>query len=94
VLHITPGERRALELLANGGPMREIAVSLGVHVGEVGADLRSLFFRMGVTDETEAVAAAWRRGLLKSGNESIAGHFRPHHGDCRREHEDDEALAT
>jgi len=66
VLHITPGERSALELLANGGPMREIAVSLGVRVGEVGAQLRSLFLRMGVTDETEAVAAAWRRGLLKS----------------------------
>jgi DNA-binding NarL/FixJ family response regulator len=72
VLHITPGERSALELLANGGPMRDIAVSLDVRVGDVGARLTSLFLRMGVTDQTEAVAAAWRRGLLKSGDIPMA----------------------
>ena len=66
MLHITPGERSALELLANGRPTREVAVSLGVRVNEVGARLTSLFLRMGVTDEINAVAAAWRRGLLKS----------------------------
>ena len=74
LLHITPGERSALEFLARGGPKSEIAASLGVRVGEVGAHLMSLFIRMGVTDETEAVAAAWRRGLLKSdGAASSAG---------------------
>ncbi len=78
MLHITPGERSALELLANGGPMRDIAVSLDVRVGDVDAHLRSLFLRMGVSDETEAVAAAWRRGLLKSGDASMAGEYQLH----------------
>jgi DNA-binding NarL/FixJ family response regulator len=78
VLHITPGERSALELLANGGPMRDIAVSLDVRLGDVGAHLTSLFLRMGVTDETEAVAAAWRRGLLKGGDESMATEYQLH----------------
>jgi len=78
VLHITPGERSALELLANGGRMRDIAVSLDVRLGDVGAHLTSLFLRMGVTDETEAVAAAWRRGLLTRGEESLATEYQLH----------------
>jgi two-component system, NarL family, response regulator YdfI len=72
MLQITPSERSALELLANGSPMGEIAASLGVRVREVGAHLTSLFLRMGVTDETEAVAAALRRGLVTNSDESMA----------------------
>ncbi len=66
MLQITPGERTALEFLANGRPIGEIADSLGVRVGEVRSRLASLFFRMGVSGEAEAVAAASRRGLLNS----------------------------
>jgi DNA-binding CsgD family transcriptional regulator len=72
VLQITPGERTALEFLANDKPIAEIADGLGVRVGEVGARLASLFLRMGVTGEVEAVAAASRRGLLKAGDETMA----------------------
>ena len=71
MLHITPGERSALELLATGGPMAEVAASLGVRVPEVDAHLTSLFVRMGVSGTTEAVAAAWRRGLLPVSAKSV-----------------------
>src|SRR5262249_56970800 len=65
MLQITPGERTALELLANGRSIAEIATTLDVRVSEVEWHLASLFSRMGVTSHTEAVAAASRRGLLR-----------------------------
>ena len=64
MLQITPTERRALELLANGQPLAEIAASLGVDVNDVESRLKPLFSRMDVATTTEAVAAAWRRGLV------------------------------
>jgi DNA-binding NarL/FixJ family response regulator len=65
VLHITPHERAALQLLANGAGMHGIADQLGVSEPEVEAHLSRLFARMGAASRTEAVAAAWRRGLLE-----------------------------
>jgi DNA-binding CsgD family transcriptional regulator len=66
LLHITPHERAALQLLANGVETRRIADGLGVAEPEVEAHLNLLFARMGATSRAEAVAAAWRRGLLHS----------------------------
>jgi DNA-binding NarL/FixJ family response regulator len=64
VLHITPHERAALQLLANGVEIRGIADGLGVSECEVEIHLNRLFARMGAASRTDAVAAAWRRGLL------------------------------
>ena len=64
MLHITPHERAALQLLANGAGTHGIADQLGVSEPELEAHLSRLFARMGAATHTEAVAAAWRRGLL------------------------------
>jgi DNA-binding NarL/FixJ family response regulator len=64
VLHITPWERAALLLLANGMSSTELAGRFGVSEGEIEASLTTLFARMGAASRTEAIAAALRRGLL------------------------------
>jgi DNA-binding CsgD family transcriptional regulator len=66
VLHITPLERAALQLLANGAETRALSDQLGLNEQAVEAQLASLFSRMGVTNVSEALAAAARRGLLTS----------------------------
>ena len=66
VLHITPTERNALEFLALGKAIEEIAELWHVSAPEVEARLDALFARMGVASRTEAVAAAWRRGLVEA----------------------------
>jgi DNA-binding CsgD family transcriptional regulator len=64
VLQITPLERVALQLLANGIATDELAGRLGVTAGEIEAHLSVLFARMGATSRSQAIAAAFRRGLL------------------------------
>lgn len=63
-LQITPSERDALELLANGTTTDEIARCLGVTVSDVEARLAALFAKMGTATRRDAVAAAFRRGLV------------------------------
>ena len=69
MLQITPRERAALQLLANGTATGEIADRLGISECEVDAHLMTLFARMGAASRTEAIAAGFRRGLL-TGHES------------------------
>jgi DNA-binding CsgD family transcriptional regulator len=64
VLQITPRERAALQLLADGRAKDEIACGLGIGERTVEAHLATLFARMGVVSHTQAIAAALRRGLL------------------------------
>ena len=64
MLQITPRERAALQLLADGKAFNEIAGSLAVGEWELEAHLTALFARMGAASRTEAVSAAVRRGLL------------------------------
>jgi two-component system, NarL family, nitrate/nitrite response regulator NarL len=64
VLHITPLERSALQMLANGKAATEIAGGLGLSERELEVHLTMLFARMGAATRTEAVDAAMRRGLL------------------------------
>jgi DNA-binding CsgD family transcriptional regulator len=64
VLHITPWERNALQLLAEQKGTTEIASCLGLSVSEIDPHLTALFARMGAASRTEAVASAQRRGLL------------------------------
>jgi len=64
VLQITPRERAALQLLANGNATGEIADRLGISEREVDAHLTKLFSRMGAATRSEAIAVGYRRGLL------------------------------
>src|SRR5262245_28464048 len=63
-LQITPWERRALQLLANGYTTTDIAMSLGIDAVEIDPLLTRLFMAMGATTCAEAIAVADRRGLL------------------------------
>ena len=62
VLQITSSERAELQRLAERKAKHEITDHF--RVSETGADLTALFARMGVAGPTEAVAAAFRRGLI------------------------------
>jgi DNA-binding NarL/FixJ family response regulator len=64
VLHITPLERTALELLASGLTAHAIAMHFGVAQSELERRLESLFARMGAANSADAVSAAVRRGIL------------------------------
>ena len=64
MLRITPWERSALQLLADGKAADEVASYLGVGENEIEGHLATLFARMGAANRTEAIAAAGRRGLL------------------------------
>jgi DNA-binding CsgD family transcriptional regulator len=64
VLHITPLERAALQMLASGAETRALADRLGLNEQAVEAQLASLFSRMGVGSVAEALVAATRRGLV------------------------------
>ncbi|HMF95255.1 MAG TPA: helix-turn-helix domain-containing protein [Vicinamibacterales bacterium] len=66
MLHITPWERQALQLLAQGKPIDDIGASLGVSGSDVALRVKALFAKMGVTNPAEAIADALRRGLLVS----------------------------
>jgi DNA-binding CsgD family transcriptional regulator len=63
-LEITPGERLALQLLAENKTPTEIADCLGVESNELSTHLSRLYSKIGASSPAEAVAAAWRRGLL------------------------------
>jgi DNA-binding NarL/FixJ family response regulator len=64
MLHMTPWEGGMLEQLARGVATKDIARRYDMDELDVESCLRVLFARMGVTTETEAVAAAARRGLV------------------------------
>ena len=64
VLCITPRERNALQLLADGHTRNELSRHLGVSASTIDAVLAELFAVMGVASEAEAIAAARKRGLL------------------------------
>ena len=64
VLQITPAERTALQLLADGLAHHEIASSLRMSECVLDAELRTLFERMGVAGRNQAIADAVRRGVV------------------------------
>ena len=63
MLQITPSERAALQMLADGQATRDIADRLRVSEHELDGRLAKLFARMGAADRAGAVADAVRRGL-------------------------------
>jgi DNA-binding NarL/FixJ family response regulator len=64
MLRTTPGERRILQLLAEGTRRSELAASLQLPELELECRLATLFGRMGVRTDAEAAAEYVRRGLL------------------------------
>ena len=64
MLQITPWDREALQLLARGTEISQIAGRLGLSTREVEANLMQLFATMGAANRTEAIAVALKRGLL------------------------------
>ena len=64
VLHITPSERTALELLAAGRAAHDIARLIGIAERDLEGYLAALFSRLGVSSRSDAVTAARRRGLF------------------------------
>jgi DNA-binding CsgD family transcriptional regulator len=64
LLQITPGERLALQWLAQGRRSSDIAKAFSVTEAEMGAQMTTLLAKIGAKTPVEAVAAASTRGLL------------------------------
>ena len=64
MLQITPWERAALQLLAEGTTIGALADRFRTSEADLEARLTTLFARMGVDGRSEAVAVALRRGLV------------------------------
>ncbi len=61
---LTPREVTVLELMAKGLRNKEIAAALGITELTTKVHLRSLFAKLGVSDRTEALTVAMRRGII------------------------------
>ena len=66
VLLITPSERDALQLLAQGAPTSQIGAMLGLVPADIDRFLGALFARLGARSRADATRVASRRGLLMS----------------------------
>jgi DNA-binding CsgD family transcriptional regulator len=64
LLLITPAERRALQMLADGLAYHDIASNLRMSEYALDAELTTLFERMGVAGRNQAIADAVRRGVV------------------------------
>jgi DNA-binding NarL/FixJ family response regulator len=61
---LSPRERAVLQLVVAGKSNKEIAAELDITEATVKGHLTLIFCRLGVTDRTQAVVAALRRGLV------------------------------
>ncbi len=61
---LSPREREVLQLLAEGRSNRQIAGTLGIKEATVKSHVSVVLMRLNVTDRTQAVVAALRRGLV------------------------------
>ena len=62
---LTPREREALTLIAEGVSAPEIGRRLHLSTGTVNTYLQGLYEKLGVSDRAAAVAEAMRRGILE-----------------------------
>jgi DNA-binding CsgD family transcriptional regulator len=64
VLQITPSQRDALQLLAQGVPTSQIGAMLGLSPADIDPFVGALFARLGAKSRADAIRVASRRGLL------------------------------
>ena len=64
-IQLTPRELATLRLMAEGKSNKEVANELGISERTVKTHLGHLFEKLGVTNRTEAVKVATRRGLVR-----------------------------
>jgi DNA-binding NarL/FixJ family response regulator len=62
---LTDRELHILRLVANGHPNKQIASQLKLSTDTIKAHLKSIFAKLGVSDRTEAVTVAARRGFIE-----------------------------
>ena len=62
---LSPREFEVLQLVAKGMSNKEIAAQLGVAVGTVKIHTANLFAKLGVSDRTQALVAAVKRGIIQ-----------------------------
>jgi DNA-binding NarL/FixJ family response regulator len=65
ILRITPWERDALQLLADGHTRNKLSRYFGLSASVIDFRLEELFASMGAATQTEAIAVARKRGLLR-----------------------------
>lgn len=63
-VELSPRQRRVLDELARGRDNPEIAETLAISKSTVKAELRALYRALGVTRRSEAVAVAFRLGII------------------------------
>jgi len=63
--HLSPQQRRLLELLCDGHQYKTAAAIMGVTVNTVDFHLRRMYAKLGVHSKSEAVAKAFRDDLLR-----------------------------
>jgi DNA-binding NarL/FixJ family response regulator len=76
VLCITPWERNALQFLADGHTVSELSRRVDSSASEVGSLLEELFAAMGAANQSDAIAVAYKRGLLRPGPIRLASAIR------------------
>jgi len=64
-ISLSPREREILALLAEGRSQKQIAVELVISPKTVATHIQHLLSKLGVHSRAEAVAAAYRRGLVE-----------------------------
>jgi len=64
-LHLSPREREILSLLAEGQSQKHIAATLVISPKTVATHIQHVLAKLGVHSRAEAVAAAYRRGLIE-----------------------------
>jgi DNA-binding NarL/FixJ family response regulator len=63
-LELSEREQQVLELVAKGKSNKEIATDLDITEATVKGHLTNILSKLGVSDRTQAVIAALRRGLV------------------------------
>ena len=61
---LSPREMEVLQLLAKGLSNKEIAAQLGLVVGTVKIHIANIFSKLGVSDRTQALVTAVKRGII------------------------------
>ena len=64
IAHLSPREMDVLHLLARGLSNKEIASQLGLVVGTVKIHVANVFAKLGVSDRTQALVTAVKRGII------------------------------